>query len=325
MNGPAALPATTISTADHAALQKAVKYLEGRNFAARLADYAGVPIHRVLGFLPKAFNKQLSGAVRSAVMKGLEVAVDTLDEKPPRSPSTGFSSFLAGVTGGVSGLFGFGALAVELPLTTTLMLRAIAEIAQHQGEDLSTLEARLACLEVFAYGASTADLKSLYHKRRVRSGTSDRKSGTGINKSASAHDFPKFVTVGAAREDELRKVGTSRNEDNVDVGYYAARALISKYTHDIAALALERGAIDASAPVVASLVSEIVSRFGLVVSDKVAAGALPIIGAVGGATVNIVFMDHFQRVAHAHFTLRRLERIYGSSHIKQRYAELSAP
>lgn len=267
MNGQIART-TDLSTADQAALKNAVKYLESRNFASRLADYAGVPINRVLGFLPKALNKQLSGAVRQAVMKGLEVAVDTLDEKPPRSPARGFSSFLAGVTGGVSGLFGFGALAVELPLTTTLMLRAIAEIAQHQGEDLSTLEARLACLEVFAYGAK-------------------------------------------------------RNEDNLDVGYYAARALISKYTHDIAAMALERGALDASAPVVASLVSEIVSRFGLVVSDKVAAGALPIIGAVGGATVNIVFMDHFQRVAHAHFTLRRLERSYGSAHIRERYAELA--
>ena len=260
--------ATTIAPADHAALKNAVKYLEGRNFAARLADYAGVPVNRVLGVLPKAINRQLSGLVRNAVMKGLAVAVDTLDDKPPRSPAMGFSSFLAGVTGGVSGLFGFGALAFELPLTTTLMLRAIAEIAQHQGEDLSTIEARLACLEVFAYGAK-------------------------------------------------------RTDENLDVGYYAARALISKYSHDIAALALERGAIDATAPVVASLVSEIVSRFGLVVSDKVAAGALPILGAVGGATVNIVFMDHFQRVAHAHFTLRRLERTYGSSHIKERYAELA--
>jgi hypothetical protein len=269
MSGPLATPAT-IAPADKVALTKAVKYLESRNFAARLADYAGVPINRVLGFLPKPVNKQLSVLVCDAVMKGLEVAVDTLDDKPPRSPAMGFSSFLAGVTGGVSGLFGFSALAVELPLTTTLMLRAIAEIAQHQGEDLSTVEARLACLEVFAYGAKP-------------------------------------------------------NDENLDVGYYAARALISKYTHDIAALALERGAIDASAPVVASLVSEIVSRFGLVVSDKVAAGALPILGAVGGATVNIVFMDHFQRVAHAHFTLRRLERTYGSSHIKQRYAELAAP
>jgi hypothetical protein len=235
--------ATTIAPADHAALKNAVKYLEGRNFAARLADYAGVPVNRVLGVLPKAINRQLSGLVRNAVMKGLAVAVDTLDDKPPRSPAMGFSSFLAGVTGGVSGLFGLGALAVELPLTTTLMLRAIAEIAQHQGEDLSTLEAQLACLEVFAYGAK-------------------------------------------------------RNEDHLDVGYYAARTLISKYTHDIAALALERGAIDASAPAVASLVSEVVSRFGLVVSDKVAAGALPILGAVGGAT--------------------------RSSHIKERYAELAS-
>jgi hypothetical protein len=258
-----------ITPADTAALTSAVKQLEGRNFAAKLADYAGVPVNRILGFLPGSVNRQISGLVRNAVMKGLEVAVDTLDEKPPRTPAIGFSSFLAGVTGGVSGLFGFGALAVELPMTTTLMLRAIAEIAQHQGEDLSTIEARLACLEVFAYGAKP-------------------------------------------------------NSKNVDVGYYAARALISKYTHDVAALVLERGAIDASAPVVASFVSEIVSRFGLVVSDKVAAGALPVLGAVGGATVNMIFMDHFQRVAQGHFALRRLERTYGSANIRQRYSELAS-
>ena len=42
---------------------------------------------------------------------------------------------------------------LELPVTTTLMLRAIADIARHHGEDLSTLEARLACVEVFALGA----------------------------------------------------------------------------------------------------------------------------------------------------------------------------
>ena len=73
------------------------------------------------------------------------------------------------------------------------------------------------------------------------------------------------------------------------------------------------------------MVSEIVSRFGLVVSDKVAASALPILGAVGGATVNVIFMDHFQRVAQAHFSLRRLERTYGAAHIRQRYAELATP
>ncbi|MES5487873.1 EcsC family protein [Bradyrhizobium sp. INPA03-11B] len=254
---------------DHAALKAAVKALESSNLAARIADYAGVPVNRVLNLLPKAANRQLSGLVRTAVMKGLEVAVDTLDEKPPPAPAVTFSSILAGVTGGVSGLFGFGALAVELPLTTTLMLRAIAEIARHQGEDLSSIEARLACLEVFAYG-------------------------------------------------------TKRTDDSIDVGYYAARALISKYTSDAAAYILERGAVDASAPVISNLVSEIVSRFGLVVSDKAAAGAVPIIGAAFGATVNVIFMDHFQKIAKGHFTVRRLERAHGSAGVRQHYAAIAA-
>jgi EcsC protein family len=259
-----------LSPADLEALKRAVKKLENPNFAARLADYAGVPINRTLGMLPKIANDQLNVLVRGAILKALDFAIDTLEEEPPPTPATSFSSFLAGVTGGVSGLFGFAALPVELPLTTTFMLRAIAAIARHQGEDVSKIETRLACLEVFAFGAK-------------------------------------------------------RPAKHADLGYYAARALLSKYTNDIAALIVERGAIDVSAPVVNSLVSEIVSRFGLVVSDKVAAGALPILGAVGGATVNVIFMDHFQRIAQAHFALRRLERTYGTASIRRSYAALSAP
>jgi hypothetical protein len=257
-----------LSMADHKALKLAVDNLENPNFAARLADYAGVPINRVLGMLPAVANRRLSAMVRSAVLRGLDVAIDTLEDQPPPSPATGFSSFLAGVTGGLSGLFGFVALPVELPVTTTLMLRAIAAIARHEGEDLTKLDARLACLEVFAFGAK-------------------------------------------------------RSTEQVDLGYYAARALLNKYTNEVAALAFERGALDVSAPVVTGLVSEIASRFGLVVSDKVAAGALPILGAVGGATVNVLFMAHFQRIAQGHFTLRRLERAYGPAIIRQHYAELA--
>jgi EcsC protein family len=267
MNQP--LTPLVLTPADHAALTSAVKHLESPNFAAKLADYAGAPVNRIMGMLPKTLNRQVSSMVRDAVMKGLDVAVETLEDEPPPTPSVRFSSFLAGVAGGLSGLLGFGALAIELPLTTTVMLRSIAEIARHEGEDLSTVEARLACLEVFAYGAK-------------------------------------------------------RSDDNLDVGYYAARTLISKYTSDIAALILERGAIDASAPVVSNLVREIVSRFGIVVSDKFAAGAVPIIGALSGATVNVIFMDHFQKIAKGHFTLRRLERIHGSANVRHHYTAIAA-
>jgi hypothetical protein len=37
-----------------------------------------------------------------------------------------------------------------------------------------------------------------------------------------------------------------------------------------------------------------------------------VLGAVGGAAVNLAFTEHFQDVARGHFTVRRLERIYGA-------------
>jgi hypothetical protein len=72
------------------------------------------------------------------------------------------------------------------------------------------------------------------------------------------------------------------------------------------------------------LVAEIVSRFGIVVSDRIAASALPVVGAIGGATVNVVFMNHFQEIARGHFTVRRLEREYGAETVRLHYAELAA-
>ena len=67
------------------------------------------------------------------------------------------------------------------------------------------------------------------------------------------------------------------------------------------------------------LASEIATRFGIVVSQKVAAQAVPVIGALGGAAVNAAFMDHYQDLARAHFTVRRLERIYGRKVVRQAY------
>ena len=184
--------------------------------------------------------------------KSLDVAIGSLEDEPPPTPAPGFHSFLAGVTGGVSGLFGFAALPVELPLTTTFMLRAIADIARHEGEDLSKLEARLACLRCLRWGAAKP--------RRI------------------------------------------------DLGYFAARALLSTCTSDIVGAWWRSAAPSTFRARGQQHGREIVSRFGLVVSDRVAAGALPVLGAVGGATVNVIFMDHFQRIAQGHFTLRRLER-----------------
>lgn len=256
-----------LSPANLKALQRAVRALENPRLASKLADYAGQPVNRVLRLMPQIASDRLNDLVRSTILQCLELAIDSLDEVPS-PPSTWLSSTMAGITGGISGAFGWIALPVELPLTTTLMLRSIADIARHQGEDLSGVAGRLACMEVFALGGNRA-------------------------------------------------------ENKMNIGYYAARAFLARLTGEASAYLLERGVAGASAPVVTSFVTEVSSRFGIVVSDRVAAGALPVLGALGGATVNVIFMDHFQRIAEGHFTIRRLERQYGDEAIQRRYAELA--
>jgi hypothetical protein len=38
----------------------------------------------------------------------------------------------------------------------------------------------------------------------------------------------------------------------------------------------------------------VATRFGVVVTEKVVAQSTPVIGALGGAAVNYIFMEHFQ-------------------------------
>jgi hypothetical protein len=80
---------------------------------------------------------------------------------------------------------------------------------------------------------------------------------------------------------------------------------------EAARLFAERGVIKEGA-----FVTQVAARFGLVVSQKAAAQALPVVGPVGGAAVNYAFIEHFQDVARGHFTVRRLERLYGKERIR---------
>lgn len=255
----------TLTQADQRDLAAAVDNLEHLPLVARLADYAGQPVNAVTRLLPERISFGLRQVVRVAIFKCLEVALASLDSAKVRPTEWG-PKVMTGITGCVGGFFGPLALPVELPLTTTLMLRSIADIARAEGEDMSALTTKLACLEVFALG------------------------GQGPS-------------------------------DKADVDYFAVRALLAKLTGEVTAYVLDRGAINASTPVIARLVGEIAGRFGLVLSERVAAGAVPVIGAVGGATVNMIFMDYFQRIARGHFIVRRLERTYGTVIVQDLYRQ----
>src|SRR5271167_5034162 len=92
-----------------------------------------------------------------------------------------------------------------------------------------------------------------------------------------------------------------------------------KVEAEAARFIVDRGVFAEGAPVLVRLIAQIASRFGVVVTQKLAAQAVPVIGALGGAAVNYAFIDHFQEVARAHFVVRRLERRYGKSAVRAAY------
>ncbi len=116
--------------------------------------------------------------------------------------------------------------------------------------------------------------------------------------------------------------GRSSEDDAVDTGYYAIRAALSKAVSDAARYIAERGTVNRGTPVLLRLISQIGSRFGVVVSEKAAASAIPVLGAAGGSMINTLFLDHFQDMARGHFIIRRLERTYGKDVVQRQYERI---
>jgi hypothetical protein len=268
-----AMTTTTLSVADQQVLRRAVHRLERESLVARLTQWTGEPITLLMRQLPERVSRQIHNAVQRALWKALDIALYKLDAGYIEPGLAGFKA-LSGVSGGLGGFLGIAALPIELPVTTTLMLRSIANIARGEGEDLRQPGSRLACLEVFALGP----------------------------RCDAPHD-DVASTPGLAAE----------------TSYYAARAFLAKTVREAARLAAQRGVARQSSPVIIELISAIASRFGFVVSEKFVATAIPVVGAIGGAAVNLAFMEHFQKLAQSHFAIRRLEREYGPEEIHRLY------
>ncbi len=159
-----------ISPDDLAALGRAKKLLENPGFIARLADALGAPVEKLLNALPEKAATSIEQATKTALEKALKVAVATLSGDSGHEPSNIWHKIAVAATGAVGGAFGMPALAIELPVSTTIMLRSVADIARSKGEDLRAPEAALACIEVFALGGrskSDEAAESAYYSVRV--------------------------------------------------------------------------------------------------------------------------------------------------------------
>ena len=117
--------------------------------------------------------------------------------------------------------------------------------------------------------------------------------------------------------------GTSKADDASESGYWAIRTALAKAISEAAAFVAQRGMLQESAPAVVRLITAIAARFGVIVSEQVAAKAVPVIGAASGSVINILFMEHFQNMARGHFIVKRLEAKYGVARIKEVYEQIA--
>ena len=252
-------------------LRRAKWVLENPAFAIRLAAVVGLPIEKGFAMLPDGWTRTVRQSVYLALNKTLQIAVQSLRHDDPLPSSDSLHRRIAGLSGAVGGAFGLASLPVELPLSTTVMLRSIAAIARSEGHSLKDPATRLSCLEVFALGGGRAQ------------------------------------------------------EADAENQYWIIRAGLARAISEAAACLADRGIVKETAPVALRLIASIASRFGGIVSEHIAAKAVPIVGAATGAAINLIFINHFQRMARGHFVVKRLEKKHGANEIESVYRSIALP
>lgn len=258
----------TLSAEDREALRRAKSLLENPGLAAKITGLIGMPVEKALELLPATWSDVVNKATRKSLETAMHLALTTIEDQPHARSWESLHKLAVAATGAGGGAFGLAGLPFELPLSTTIVLRSIADIARSEGERLQTPEAKLACLEVFALG------------------------------------------------------GRSSADDASESSYFLVRAALARSISEAARYVAQKGIVEEGAPVLIRFLAQLASRFGANVSQKIAAQAVPVVGAAGGVVVNVIFIDHFQDMARGHFTVRRLERTYSPELIRAEYEQL---
>ncbi|MEN8513765.1 EcsC family protein [Burkholderia sp. RS02] len=269
-------PATTLSPEDRDALRRAKQVLESPSLTMKLTGVLGAPVEKMIARLPDFATGKINDATQLALRKCLNIALRTLGkpqapDAEPEKPSNLLHKLAVATTGAAGGAFGFLALPVELPVTTTLIFRSVCDIARSEGEDLASVESQLQCLAVLGMGGNP-----------------------------------------------------DKQEEDADLGYFVLRGALAQAISKASSDITTKGIAAHSSAAVFKLVQTVASRFSVQVTEQMAAKSIPAIGAVLGATVNTLFIDHFQQMAHGHFTVRRLERKYGPAAIQAAYQAIDA-
>ena len=235
------LPQTTETDDLNAELMALVRrYRAAAGPGLRLLNALGSQAENLIERIPGPVRGQLEAATR----RGLEMSFSAAAaSRGMRVPDGGdrLNTALATAMGAAGGFGGLPSALAEVPVTATMLMRAIQSIAEEHGLDPASEEVRLACLEVFA-------------------------------------------AAGPMAEDE----GT-------EMGFLTTRVALSQ-------------------PGMKVVLARVTPIFAQVLGRKLAAQAVPVLGAVAGAATNYVYTAYYQDMARVRFGLMDIARRRGLDH-----------
>ena len=150
-----------LTKSELATLEEAYKMLENPSWWVQLSSAAGMPVEAVARQLSKKAPEAVVNVVSKSTHRAIEFVMQSSvwtmrgEEQGPASPRLHQAAALT--TGAVAGFFGLETLIVELPLTTGIMFRSIADIARAEGESPKDPETMMNCMQVFAMGSRLSD------------------------------------------------------------------------------------------------------------------------------------------------------------------------
>jgi len=250
----------------------AKKNLEKPNLFIKLTDYLGMPLEYGLKKLPVFARNKVGFIVDKSLKASYKIALFTISNNSSIVKQKYYNRAFTTLFGGIGGAFGIGGAIAEIPISTTIIFREMAQNALKHQFDVRDPKVMLEVLSCFSYG------------------------------------------------------GRSSLDDEVNSSYFTVRASLTKSISEAAAYMVEKVAGDLAddfaKPVIVKLLEKIGSRFGVVISDQIAAKSIPIIGAVGAITINNLFLSHFSDISDAHFFILKMERKYGKEIVEKNYLEI---
>lgn len=214
------------------------RYKNARGLGMQLLELIGGQVENLIERLPDKAKDGLEDATTQALRLALGAAGKSRGMVP--DTSSWFTRALTTAMGAAGGAGGLPTALAELPVTVTVLLRAIQGVAADHGVDPDSEEGRAECLKVFA------------------------------------------------------AAGPMEADNGTEYSMLMARVTLTGAT-------------------VQGVLARIAPRLATALGQKLAAQAVPVLGAVAGAATNYIYTSYYQEMAAVHFGLLRLARESGEN------------